>query len=181
MKKTILILALTIITGSVFAQRKTTTSATVTFDATTSIDKLPKAENKTVIAAVDTKSGVIQFEANVKNFAFANPTIQGHFNGEKWMNSDVNPVFSFKGNIVNASAVSFDKDGSYTADVEGTLSIRGKEQKIKVPATIVVKDGGIVATSDFTINLSDFDISGAPIEAGKVAKQPKISVSAEFK
>jgi polyisoprenoid-binding protein YceI len=181
MKKTILILALVTFTASAFAQKKTTTSATVTFDATTAIDKLPKAENKTVIAAVDTKTGVVQFEANVKNFAFANPTIQGHFNGEKWMNSDVNPTFSFKGTIVNPSSVNFDKDGSYTADIEGILNVRGKEQKIKVPATIVVKDGTIAATSDFTINLVDFDISGAPIEAGKVAKQPKVSVSAEFK
>lgn len=181
MKKTILILALMIVTGSVFAQRKTTTSATISFDATTSIDNLPKAENKTVIAAIDTKTGVIQFEANVKNFAFANPTMQGHFNGEKWMNSDVNPVFGFKGTITNVSAVSFDKDGSYNADVEGTLTIKGKEQKIKVPATIVVKGGSITATSDFAVTLADFDISGAPIEAGKVAKQPKISVTAEFK
>jgi polyisoprenoid-binding protein YceI len=181
MKKTILMLALLTFTASLFAQKKTTTSATVVFDATTSIDKLPKAENKTVIAAVDTKTGVVQFEANVKNFAFSNPTIQEHFNGERWMNSDANPTFSFKGNIVNPSAVNFDKDGTYSADIEGVLNVRGKEQKIKVPATIVVKDGGIAATSDFSINLADFDITGAPIDAGKISKQPRISVTAEFK
>ena len=181
MKKSILLLALVTAGVSLFAQKKTTTSATVVFDATTSIDKLPKAENKTVIAAVDTKTGVVQFEANVKNFAFTNPTIQEHFNGERWMNSNVNPTFSFKGNIVNPSSVAFDKDGSYTADIEGLLNVRGKEQKIKVPATIVIKDGSIAASSDFTISLADFDISGAPIDAGKVSKQPKISVTAEFK
>ena len=48
MKKTILALALVAVTGSLFAQKKTTTSATVAFDASTSIDNLPKAENKTV-------------------------------------------------------------------------------------------------------------------------------------
>lgn len=180
MKKTILILALVTFTGSLFAQKKTTTSATVTFDATTPIDNLPKAENKTVIAALDPKAGTVQFEANVKNFAFSNPTIQEHFNGERWMNSNANPTFSFKGNIVNPTAVDFAKDGSYKTDVEGVLNIRGKEQKIKVPATIDVKNGGIVAASDFSINLADYDISGAPIEGGKVAKQPRITVKAEF-
>jgi polyisoprenoid-binding protein YceI len=79
------------------------------------------------------------------------------------------------------SDVNLTKDGSYTATVEGTLTIKGKEQKIKVPANITVKGGVISATSDFTVKLADYDISGAPIEAGKVAKEPKISVSAEFK
>jgi polyisoprenoid-binding protein YceI len=181
MKKTILILALVTLTGSLFAQRKTTTSATVSFNATTSIDNLPKADNKTVIAAIDTKTGVVQFEANVKSFAFANPTMQGHFNGDRWMNSDQFPTLSFKGNITNVSDVNLSKDGSYTATVEGTLTIKGKEQKIKVPANIIVKGGVISATSDFSVKLADYDISGAPVEAGKVSKEPKISVSAEFK
>lgn len=181
MKKTFLILALITLTGSLFAQRKTTTSASVSFNATTSIDNLPKADNKTVIAAIDTKTGVVQFEANVKNFAFANPTMQGHFNGDRWMNSDQFPTLSFKGNITNVSDVDLTKDGSYTANIEGTLTIKGKEQKIKVPANISVKGGIISATSDFSVKLADYDISGAPVEAGKVSKEPKISVSAEFK
>jgi polyisoprenoid-binding protein YceI len=181
MKKTILILALVTITGSLFAQKKTTTSATVGFDATTAIDALPKAENKAVIAALDTKSGAVAFEANVKNFAFTNPTIQQHFNGEKWLNSDAHATFTFKGNIVNPAAVNFSKDGSYTTNVEGDLTIKGKSQKINAPATIVVSGGSIIASSDFTFKLADFDIAGAPIEAGKVAKEPKITVRAEFK
>jgi polyisoprenoid-binding protein YceI len=181
MKKTILILALVTLTGSLFAQRKTTTSATVSFNATTSIDNLPKADNKTVIAAIDTKTGVVQFEANVKSFAFANPTMQGHFNSDRWMNSDAFPTLSFKGTITNLSDVNLAKDGSYTANVDGTLSIRGKEQKITVPANITVKGGVISATSDFSVKLADYEISGAPVEAGKVSKEPKISVWAEFK
>ena len=61
MKKTVLILSFLTIAGAVFAQKKTTTSATVAFDASTAIDALPKAENKTVIAAVDTKTGAVAF------------------------------------------------------------------------------------------------------------------------
>ena len=59
MKKTILFLGLVIAAGSLFAQKKTTTSATVSFDATTSLDALPKANNKTVIGAIDTKTGAV--------------------------------------------------------------------------------------------------------------------------
>ena len=76
MKKVILFLSFAVLTGSIFAQKKTTTSATVTFDATTPKDALPKAENNAVIAAVDTKTGSVAFEASVKNFAFTNAMIQ---------------------------------------------------------------------------------------------------------
>ena len=180
MKKTFLILALFVSATAVFAQKKTTTSATVTFDATTAIDALPKAENKTVVAALDTKTGDVKFEAPVKSFTFTNPMIQDHFNGEKWMDSNKFPAFSFKGKITNLAAVKFDKDGTYTANVDGTLEVKGTQKKVTTPATIVVKGGKISTTSNFTIALADYGIAGAPIEGGKVSKEPKVTVSAEF-
>ena len=72
MKRTILSVVLAFASIAIFAQKKTTTSATIAFDATTPIDALPKAENKTVVAALDTKAGTIQFEAAIKSFAFSN-------------------------------------------------------------------------------------------------------------
>ena len=57
MKKTTLVLALVFAAGAAFAQKKTTSSATVSFDATTPKDALPKAENKTVIGSIDTQTG----------------------------------------------------------------------------------------------------------------------------
>ena len=181
MKKTTLFLSLVIAAGSLFAQRKTTTSAIASFDASTSIDALPKADNKTVIAALDTKIGSVQFEATVKNFAFSNPMMQEHFNGEKWLNSNEFPKFTFKGNIANPSTVDFTKDGSYKTEVEGLLGVKGKEQKVKVPGTVVVKNGSVSVSANFSIALADYGISGAPIDGGKVAKNPKIAVSADFK
>ncbi len=181
MKKTILAIAILLGSVAVFAQKKTTTSAIISFDATTSIDNLPKAENKTAIAAIDPAKGTIQFEASIKNFAFANPRIQEHFNGESWLNSDAFPKATFNGNIINLSAVDFTKDGTYTADVEGVLNIRGKEGKVKTPATIVVSNGSITATSSFSIKLADYGIEGAPINAGKVSREPVITVTAELK
>ena len=181
MKKTILFLSFLAVAGGVFAQKKTTTSATVAFDASTSIDALPKAENKTVIAAIDTKTGSVAFEAAVKNFAFSNPMIQDHFNGEKWLNSDAFPKFTFKGKIADPAKVDFTKDGSYKVPVTGELTVRGISKEIAAPAVIVVKGGTLSATADFSIKLSDYGITGVPIDAGKVAKEPKISVSAELK
>ncbi len=181
MRKTILFLSFIALGFSLFAQKKTTTSATVAFDASTAIDRLPKAENKTVIAALDTKTGAVQFEATVKNFAFSNPTIQEHFNDKKWLNSDEFPKFTFKGTVTDPSKVNFEKDGTYTVSVAGDLTIRGVSKPVTAPGTVVVNNGTISAASEFSITLADFGITGVPIDAGKVAKEPKITVSAEFK
>ena len=80
MKFTTLTLAIALLSTSLFAQKKITTSGSIAFDATTSLDALPKAENKTVVAALDTKNGSIAFEAIDKSFSFTNPMMQDHFN-----------------------------------------------------------------------------------------------------
>jgi len=46
--------------------------------------------------------------------------------------------------------------------------------------TFTSTGGKIKATTSFTVKLADFNITGQPIDAGKVSKEPKISVSAEF-
>ena len=180
MKKTILFLSFIAITGSVIAQKVTTTSAVITFDATTPKDALPKAENKTVIASLDKTTGAILFEAAVNNFSFTNPKVQEHFNGDKWMNSATFPKFTFTGKINKLSEVKFNKNGSYDVTVSGNLTIKGIAKPVSTSATIVVKDGAITSSAAFSIKLSDYDITGQPIEAGKVATEPKITVSVQL-
>lgn len=180
MKKTILSFIIATISIAGFTQKKTSTSATIAFDASTAIDELPKAENKTAIAAIDPSKNTVQFEAAIKNFAFSNPKIQEHFNQKNWLNSDEFPKATFSGVITNPSAVNFKKDGSYTVNVEGDLTIKGKTQKVKTPATIVVSGNTVKANAAFNIKLADFGVEGQPITAGKVAGEPKITVSAEL-
>ena len=181
MKKVILLTTFVFATAVLFAQKKVTTSGVISFDASTSLDNLPKAENKTVIAAIDTQTGTIQFEAAVKNFAFANPTMQGHFNGEKWLNSDKFPKFTFSGKITDLSKIDFNKDGTYLVSVTGDLTIKDITKPLTTPGTIIVKDGVLGASAEFSVKLADYEITGVPVEVGKVAKEPKISVSVEMK
>lgn len=180
MKKTILFLAFIATTGLLFAQPKTTTSASVSFDATTPKDDLPKAENKTVIGSINTMTGDVAFEAAVKNFSFSSPKMQEHFNGANWMNSDQFPKFTYTGKVENIKKVKFTKDGTYKVTVNGNLTIKGITKKTKVAGTITVAGGKIKVATNLTIKLADYNITGQPVEAGKVSKEPKITVSAEF-
>jgi len=170
-----------IIASVAFGQKKTTTSAIIAFDATTAIDNLPKAENKTVIAAIDPAKGTVQFEAIIKNFDFTNPRIQQHFNQEGWMNSGAFPNATFNGNISNLSSINFKKDGTYTAKITGDLTIHGQTQKINTDATLVVIGNTLKTSSAFSIKLADYGVNGAQIVSGKVSSEPKITVTAEFK
>ena len=178
MKKTILFIALTVVAGALYAQKKTTTSGSISFDATTSLDDLPKADNKTVIAAIDTKAGTVAFEAIIKSFTFGNPMMQEHFNSPKWLDSEKFPKATFKGTITNLADVNFGADGTYSAKLAGDLTMHGITKPLASTATITVKDGAINTVSNFTISLTDYSISDA---GGKLAKEPKIVVAADFK
>ena len=180
MKKTILSFFIATISLFTFAQKKTSTSATIAFDASTSIDALPKAENKTAVAAIDPAKNTVQFEASIKNFTFSNPKIQEHFNQEGWLNSDKFPKATFSGVIKDPSAVNFKKDGTYSVSVEGDLTIKGKTNKVTAPATIIVAGNTLKTNAAFNIKLVDFGIEGQPITAGKVSAEPKIIVSADL-
>jgi polyisoprenoid-binding protein YceI len=181
MKKVILFVSVALISVFSYAQKKTTTSAVINFDASTPIDELPKAENKTGVAMLNTKKGEVSFEATIKNFSFTNPVIQDHFNGEKWMNSDKFPTAVFKGKINNASAVNFTKEGTYSAEISGDLTIKGIAKPVSTMADIVVGADGVISTTAlFNITLADYGIEGGAIKAGKVDDTPSISVSAKF-
>ena len=202
MKKTILLIALVTVTGLIFAKnsvfnsrkeksaivpgakagpKKTTTSGTISFNATTAKDAQPKAENKTVIASIDIDKGTVAFEVIVKNFSFENPMMQEHFNSATWMDSEKFPTASFKGNIANLSAINFKKDGTYAAQVKGDLTLHGVTKSVTSAGSISVVGGTVKIVSDFSVALADYGVNGPAIAAGKVAIEPKISVSAEMK
>ena len=182
MKKTIMILSLLTVVTFAFAQKKkVTTSATVSFDASTPKDALPKAENKTVVASIETKTGEVAFEALVKSFSFSNPMMQDHFNGAQWMDSEKNPKASFKGKIANLTTVNFAKDGTYKVEVMGDLTLNGVTKPVTATASIVVKGKVVSSTSNFAVKLADYGVNGPAIAAGKVAEEAKIVVSASFK
>jgi polyisoprenoid-binding protein YceI len=202
MKKTILLIALVTVTGSIFAKlpvstsnttrlaaipgdkagpKKTTTSGTISFNATTAKDAKPKGENKTVIATVDILKGTVAFEVIIKNFSFENPMMQDHFNSAVWMDSEKFPTATFKGNLSNLAAINFKKDGTYTAQVAGDLTIHGVTKTVTTSGSISVSGASIKLASDFTVLLGDYGINGPAIAAGKVATETKVSVSAEMK
>ncbi|RYY46661.1 MAG: YceI family protein [Chitinophagaceae bacterium] len=177
MKKGTFLFALMLASAGLFAQAKKTTSATISFDASTPADPVAKAENKTVIAAINTAKGTVQFEAAVKNFSFENKKVEEHFNAERWLNSAKYPKFSFSGKIDDLGKVKFKKDGTYKVSVTGDLTVKETTKSITVPATIIVSGGTVSAVAAFPVNLPSY---GVMADGKKIATDAKVTVSADL-
>ncbi|RYG04633.1 MAG: YceI family protein, partial [Chitinophagaceae bacterium] len=82
-----------------------TKTGTISFHSKTDMENID-ATNKLVTAALDTKTGAIQFNVPMKAFEFKRALMQEHFN-ENYVESDKFPNGTFKGKLTNNAAVNY--------------------------------------------------------------------------
>lgn len=121
-------------------------------------------------------TGDLQFSVLIKSFHFKKSLMEEHFN-ENYMESDKYPKASFKGKINDLSNVNFTKDGVYTVEVSGDLTMHGVTNKISTPGTITVRSGIITAAADFKLKLADYKISIPKIVKDNIAEVIDIKLS----
>jgi hypothetical protein len=123
-KNLVAILGLILFVTAVNAQdRYFTKTGKIDFFSNASMEDI-EAKNKTVTAVLDTKTGAIAFSVQMKGFEFEKALMQEHFN-ENYVESNKYPKSTFKGKVLNVSAVNFSKDGAYPVSVEGDLTFHG--------------------------------------------------------
>ena len=162
------------------AQRYFSRNANVHFDAT-SKNSPEQVEAKTASGTVviDLPTSRVEASVLVKSFQFEKALMQEHFN-ENYMESTKFPKAVFKGKLDNAAAVQFEKDGSYTAQLSGDLTIHGITKAVKVPASIVVKGGKISTATNFEVSLKDYGIEIPSLVADKLGTTAKVSFSGDL-
>ena len=138
-----------------------------------------EAKNKTVTAVLDKKTGALQFEVQMKGFEFQKKLMQEHFN-DNYVESNKFPKATFKGNVLNNSAVNYAKEGSYNVKVKGKLTLHGVTKDVEAPGTIKVSGGKIDAASTFNLQLSDYNISIPSMVKDKVSNTIKITVDTKL-
>jgi polyisoprenoid-binding protein YceI len=102
--------------------------------------------------------------------------MEEHFN-ENYMESEKFPKAEFKGSIKDNDDINYSKDGTYTVKVKGKLTMHGESNDVDTEAKIIILNGKISATADFSVKLSDYKISIPGLVADKVSKTAKIIVS----
>lgn len=177
MKKPVITTLAVIVTMTCFGQKYFTKNAQVNFDATSpSSPERVEGINRTAICVVDTKEGKIQFSVLMKGFAFERALMEEHFN-ENYVESSKFPKAEFKGEIKDNDDINYSKDGTYTAKVKGKMTMHGETNDVDTDAKILIQNGKISATADFSVKLSDYKISIPGLVADKVSKTAKINVS----
>jgi polyisoprenoid-binding protein YceI len=72
---------------------------------------------------------------------------------------DKDPTAEFRGQITNNSDVNYAKDGVYTVHVKGKLTLHGETKDVDADGKIIVKEGKLLTSSDFSIQMSDYNIN----------------------
>ncbi len=180
MKKTALILiAILFFAFNSEAQKYITKTGKIVFFSDGPLEKI-EAKNNKVNSALDTKSGMFVFKVLMKSFVFEKALMQEHFN-ENYVESDKYPLSVFKGKITNIKDIDFTKEGSYNAEVEGSLTIHGKTNPVNANGKFIVSANNVNGKSSFTIRLADYNIEIPGVVAGKIAEEILISVDIDLK
>jgi hypothetical protein len=155
-----------------------TRTGQIEFHAGTSIEDVDAVNNE-VTSILNVKTGEIGFNVLIKSFHFKRALMEEHFN-ENYMESNKINKSTFKGAITNLSAVTFAKDGTYKAAVEGDLTLHGVTQHINIPATITVARGKIRGQSTFKVKPEDYQIAIPGLVSDKIAKEISIIIDCQY-
>ena len=160
----------------IYAQKFYTKTGKISFFSATAMENI-EANNRSVTALLDSKTGDVQFTVLMKGFEFKKALMQEHFN-ENYIESDKFPKASFKGQVVNNSEINYSIDGNYPARVKGQLTIHGQTKDIETSGSINIKDGKPILNSTFSVLIADYNITVQRIHRDNISKSIKISVDA---
>jgi hypothetical protein len=151
-----------------------TKTGRISFYSSTSVENI-EAINKSVAAAIDTKTGDLQFVVLMKGFEFKKALMQEDFNRD-YVESSKYPKAEFKGQIINNSEITYAVDGNYTAKAKGKLTIHGQTKDVETTGTLNVKDGRIHIKSVFNVQIADYKIIVRKLYKDHISSIIKVTV-----
>ncbi|GLB52211.1 hypothetical protein NBRC110019_12500 [Neptunitalea chrysea] len=181
MKKLLLILiCLIVFSGVGYAQKYSTRSGKVSFEASVPSFEEVAATNKVVSVILDTHAGKLAALTLMKGFRFKVALMEEHFN-ENYVASDTYPKATFKGEIQG-----YDKskltDQSLHWNILGDLTLHGKTKKIEIKdATVYLKNNVVYVKGNFEVAPADFDIKIPSLVSKKIADTISVSLDFELK
>jgi polyisoprenoid-binding protein YceI len=158
------------------SQMLMTKNATISFHSHTFLENID-AVNNSVMAVIDGTKKNIAFSLLMKQFDFPKKLMQTHFN-ENYVESDKFPKATFSGAYTENADLT--KDGDYSLNVNGKLTIHGVTRQVQIPATLTVKAGTVTGITTFKLNPTDYNIDIPFIVRDKIEKENTVKVKAEW-
>ncbi len=179
MKIKILVLVLLATFQLANAQKYVCKDGHVWFYSHTPVEDI-EAHNNQVVSILNVSTGDVVVELLVKSFEFKKALMQEHFN-EEYLESDKFPKASFKGNITNISQIDLKKDGTYTANISGELTMHGVTNTVNSTGTLEIKNGTITGKSKFIISPKDYNVEIPSVVEKNIAKEIEVNVDLTYK
>lgn len=157
------------------------TKVHIKFFSTTPVENI-EAHNYKAISTIDTQTGEVVFSVPMQSFEFEKSLMQKHFNQPNFLDTKKYPKAKMVGKITNLSEIDFKKNGTYTALVAGTMTIKDVSKPIQEKGTIIVNGDKIEVKTKFNLSLADYGITfkkGKP--ATNIAKTVEVSLDASYK
>lgn len=149
------------------AQKFTTKTGSLKFEASVASFEEVAAENKNTSAVLETSTGDIAVLALMKGFRFKVALMEEHFN-ENYVESDKFPKATFKGKIEDFDASKLSTSAK-VFKISGDLTLHGKTKKIATTAKISKTGEKISVIGNFDVKPEDFAIEIPKIVSKKVA------------
>lgn len=176
--KIIIILALMQQNVPSWAQRYITKDGHISFYSEAPLENI-EAHNHQALSIIDFEKQEIVVSLLMKGFEFEKSLMQEHFN-ENYVESDKFPKATLKGDFTADQAVMLNKDGTYTINIAGQLTIHGVTQPLNTPATIAIEGGKVSGTAKFEVKVADHDIGIPKVVAKNIAEVVEVTIAFHY-
>lgn len=139
-----------------------------------------KAESEQVVSILDLKEGKIVASMLMRSFNFRKALMQEHFN-ENYVESGKYPKASFTGKVTNIGELDLKKDGKYTLDVTGEITLHGVTQPLQIKAEATVSNGSLEARAVFPLTVKDFKIDVPRLVIDNIAEVVEVTVAFNYR
>ena len=115
----------------------------------------------------------------MRSFNFRKALMEEHFN-ENYIESDKYPKATFKGKVVNIEELDLKKNGTYSLNVTGDITLHGVTKPVQTKAECVVDGGKITAKTVFPLKVKDFGIKVPRLVINNIAEEVEVTVSFNY-
>jgi len=165
--------AVVMLTTTAYAQKYSTRTGNIKFEASVPSFEEVAAVNKSASAVLESSKGDLAVLALMKGFRFKIALMEEHFN-ESYAESDKYPKATFKGTIEGFDVAKLtDETKSFT--ITGDLTLHGKTKKIADSAKVSKTGDTITITGSFEVKPADFEIEVPKVVSKKVAEKVTIT------
>ncbi|HEX7014789.1 MAG TPA: YceI family protein [Cyclobacteriaceae bacterium] len=139
-----------------------------------------EAHTDQALCILDASSGEVAASMLMRSFQFEKALMQEHFNS-KYVESDKYPKATFTGKITNLSDIDLTQNGTYTAKVEGEITIHGVTKPLTADVEFVVQDNTIRASGSFPLRVKDFKITIPTLVVRNIAEVIEVRVAFDLR